>query len=746
MGSASAIVLCLSYILGLLTTKVTWGGFLVLALGVCASLTVRRIWRAAPKRWVWLAGGLIGLMASLYFQVRVPVPDTIDVSRLVTSDADQMQWVVSGEVDSLPHITRSKKAQFWLNVQQVDSITGEPLTIANQLPTGKLYVTAPLQQARDLHPGQRVKVLGALYLPQPATNPGGFDFKEYLKQEGCFAGLRGQQLELLEPSSNWGLWSVQQRIVRSQAQWLSESEGPLVSSMVLGSRGVDLPYELKDQFVRVGLAHALAASGFQTSLILGVVLALTRRYSGRTQFLIGTGSLGMFVALTGLQPAVLRAAIMGFGGLVALALDRKLKLIGSLLVTATLLLVCNPLWIWNLGFQLSFLATLGLLVTVPSLTKRLDWLPSAVASAVAVPIAAYLWTLPLQLYAFGTLSPYSLVANLITTPLISLLSIVGMVSALAAMVWFPAGSAIAFALKWPTQALIAIVSGFSHLPGSAYAVGTISAVSAIVLYGLVGLTWLQPWWQRRWWVALVLGAGLVVIPVWQVRSTLYQVTILAASGQPVMLIQDGDRSALLNSGDPATADFAVLPLLQKEGINQIDWAIAPTRQLDAANGWSRVAERLPIHTLYFIDSQTAPSAAKIPVAVSPGQTATFGSTQMKFISTEPMAVELQMHQQTWLWLGAISTDQQTQLINSGSLPRPTVLWWSGQSLQPELTAALRPEVAIASGRRIHQTTADQLRDAGTQVYWTKQDGAIRWSSLAGFKTVLDFGENDSSAL
>jgi competence protein ComEC len=109
---------------------------------------------------------------------------------------------------------------------------------------------------------------------------------------------------------------------------------------------------------------------------------------------------------------------------------RKVKLLGSLLVTATLLLLFNPLWIWDLGFQLSFLATLGLLVTVPPLIKKLDWMPPAIACLIAVPIAASLWTLPLQLYVFGVVPVYSIVVNMITTPLISVISISGIISAL----------------------------------------------------------------------------------------------------------------------------------------------------------------------------------------------------------------------------------------------------------------------------------------------------------------------------
>jgi competence protein ComEC len=85
---------------------------------------------------------------------------------------------------------------------------------------------------------------------------------------------------------------------------------------------------------------------------------------------------------------------MGCGALIGLVVQRKRKPLNSLLIAATLLLLFNPVWIWDIGFELSFLATLGLMVTVQPLIKRLDWLPPAIASLVAVPITASIWTLP----------------------------------------------------------------------------------------------------------------------------------------------------------------------------------------------------------------------------------------------------------------------------------------------------------------------------------------------------------------
>ncbi|NJK54372.1 MAG: DUF4131 domain-containing protein, partial [Leptolyngbyaceae cyanobacterium SU_3_3] len=317
-------ILGLAYILGLLSTGIPWGGGVVLGLGVAAAIGLPRWRRGRFSARIWLIAGVVGLVASLYGQICVPQPSAFDVSRLMAATVGQKQPVtVSGKVMEMPRLTRRGDAQIWLETRQVNG--AESAKISPDRVRGKIYATVPLLQATGVHPGQTIAITGSLYLPKPATNPGGFDFAKYLAQAGCFAGLRGRSLQGIEQGNSWGWWAIQQRIVRSQIDWLGSPEGQLVSSMVLGSRVVDLPYDVKDQFIRIGLSHALAASGFQVSLILGVVLALTKRCSERVQAGFGFSALLIFLGLTGLQPAVLRAVIMGTGLLIGIVMKRNIK-------------------------------------------------------------------------------------------------------------------------------------------------------------------------------------------------------------------------------------------------------------------------------------------------------------------------------------------------------------------------------------------------------------------------------------
>lgn len=781
MSQGAGIILSLAYIVGLMMATLPQSKYGLLALGFILAAIVPRFWRMGPRWWVWITAGTIAFSAAFYFQLRVPEPAVNDISQFVPSadvEAEAQIVTVRGKVVSSPRLTRSQSVQFELQAIELQETTSADNGSSNTLSqidrpvTGKLYVTVPLLQGTGLHPGLEISITGKLYEPTPATNPGAFDFSNYLAWQGIFAGMRGDEIQRsnLQPTADagfGGLWQIRQRIVRAQVEGLGSPEGQLVSAMVLGRRSVDLPYEIRDRFILVGMAHALAASGFHVTLILGLVLAIARRLSEGTKFWLGTVTLVFYAGLAGFQASVLRAAIMGFGGLVGLVLQRKVRPVGILLLAAVILLLYDPLWIRDVGFQLSFAATLGLIVTVNPLVKRWDRLPVAIATALAVPISATIWTLPLQMYYFSVVCTYSVLVNAIATPLLSLITIGGFVSGIAALVYPAVGRIVAGLLYYPVRGLLAIVEFFSELPGNSIAVGTIALWQLVALYGLLGAVCLYCTWQAdrkrsgkkvqspSWvlWVMLFfLSLGIVVFPAWHQANNLFQVTVLNTRREPILAIRDRWQVTLLNSGDTNTVRYVVLPFFSSQGINRIEAALAMRPPIGQNSGWQLLLDSLPIQTWYYpasppdsrleaiLAAVRSQDGSSVPLSVK--QTEPMGATSVTLLNANPPVWQLRIREQTWLVLGNLDIQQQTQFLAGESLPELEVLCWSGAEISDRLLEALNPKVAIAFSDSLDSETVKKLQTRQIQLFWTHRDGAVRWSPEETFQTTLDKTQNN----
>lgn len=502
MMSWVTVVMAGAYLLGLLSTGVTeaklLGGLSATGVGVLllagiASVTGPRHWRTGPTRQQWWTAGAIALVGASYCVAMSPQPDLTDVSRML----DKQEMWVKGKVMEIPQTSRNNRGKFFVEAQFVRSTDSKGLFQAPRKVSGKLYVTAPLSPSKQLYPGELIDLKGRLERIEEKEERTGFG--DYLSRKGCFAKFQARWIEFLpnQEPPQWALWKLRERIVRSQGRRLGEPVGNLLSAMTLGRKAVDLPYTVQDSFINAGLAHTLAASGFHVALLLTLVLWILRRQSREIQSYGGFLSLMIYVGLTGLQPSVVRASVMGGGALLGLSLNRKVRPLGGLLMAVVLILLFNPQWIWDVGFQLSVMATLGLIVSVPRLMRYLDRLPTRVSGLLAVPIAAYFWTMPLQLLYFEGLPIYSVLLNAIATPLVILISMGGFVSAIITILWPWLGSMIAFTLYYPIRMLIWLVEQFNRLPGNSVEITGVQSWHVVVAYSLYGAICVYLWRQDR---------------------------------------------------------------------------------------------------------------------------------------------------------------------------------------------------------------------------------------------------------
>lgn len=307
-----------------------------------------------------------------------------------------------------------------------------------------------------LLPGQRVELVGSLSLPRR-----GDDVAAVLV-------ARAPPVRIGRPPW-WQRAAGRVRLgLQVACRGLPADERGLLPGLVDGDVTAE-PADLAVDMRVTGLTHLQAVSGENVTVVLTVVLSLARGIGVRRRLRVVVAIVGLvaFVVLARPSPSVQRAAVMGAIGMLALATGRRSAAIPALSAAVLVLVLVNPFLARAVGFVLSVCATAAILLIAPRWTDRLATrMPRPLATAIAVPAAAQIACMPVLVLVFGQLTPYAIPANLIAGIAVVPATVLGVTTAVIAVVWPAAASAIAWLAAAPTVLIVAAARGFAALPGA----------------------------------------------------------------------------------------------------------------------------------------------------------------------------------------------------------------------------------------------------------------------------------------
>ncbi len=474
-------------------TTLVW----LLLAGTCLVL----IWLWWPDRSRrWLALTLLALvMGGLRFSLH---PTSSDIARYNHTGGLTVEGVVVAEPD-----VRDDRIQLRLQAQTVTRAGSTYLT------DGLVLVYAP--RLSHIAYGDRISATGELIIPAQYDT---FSYADFLGRSGVFSIMRQGAVEVLASHQGdplyAGLLALKGRAQEAINLAIPEPQAALLSGILLGNESGIAP-EISEAFGAVGAAHVVAISGFNMVILSGVVMGLLER-SGlrkRPAAMLGIFVIVVYTLFVGANPAVVRAAVMSAVLIIGQAIQRKSFVPASLAFVAMFMSLLNPGVLWDIGFQLSFFATLGLALYADPLTRWFDrlllrLLPDKTAKTVGgflaeplvVTLAVQITTLPLIVLYFGQVSLVFLTVNLLIVPPQAALLMMGLVATLIALI----SPAAAQLLYWFDMLLlswtIGIVRWFAALPFAQvefYIDPRLVALYFMTLLGAAMIQATQPDWARR---------------------------------------------------------------------------------------------------------------------------------------------------------------------------------------------------------------------------------------------------------
>lgn len=436
--------------------------------------------------------------------------------------------------------------------------------------------------------GDRVRVSGILGTPPHYDD---FDYRAYLARRGVYSLIRRARVQVLERGGGSPFWralyTVRRHAQERIARLLPSPEAPLLTGILLGVES-GIPRALYEAFNATSTSHIIVISGFNITIIAGIFMAgASRAFGRRWATPLALTGITLYVLLVGADAAVTRAGIMGALGVIALHLGRQSTAIVSLAFSALVMTALNPLTLWDIGFQLSAMATLGLILFVPPLQRLLDkalanivdfervrHFAGLINEGLIVTLAAQITTTPLVVYYFGRLSLISLLTNFLILPvqpyimtwggLAVLLDLVPGLHLLAQIVAYLPWLCLAYTVR--------VVEAMARLPFAWMDIGHVP-VSVLLTYylalggGLImqdkGIDW-RTWIRRvtRHLPSKALAGGLfiAVILVWvgavQSPDGLLHVFFLDVGQGDAILIQTPGGHQVLVDGGPSPTQLA----------------------------------------------------------------------------------------------------------------------------------------------------------------------------------------------
>lgn len=279
-------------------------------------------------------------------------------------------------------------------------------------------------------------------------------------------GFEAQPLETVKISIGKWLVTLRSKFVQLYGKYLPEPHASLLSGIVLGFRA-KMPESFYTDLRETGTLHVIAASGMNVTIVAGLMMAMLVKVITRRKAIVVT-ILGVvfYVFLAGASPPVVRAGIMGVIAYVAAYLGREKDGVIALVVTGLVMLLINPLYILDVGWQLSFAATGGIIWLYPVveryILKGFDKLPLALGSELGVTVAAQLATIPIIVYHFGTFSWISPVVNMLVAPVVPVLMVWGGIILVLGFLWSGLGQLASWGVWVFLEYFVGVVEWFGE--------------------------------------------------------------------------------------------------------------------------------------------------------------------------------------------------------------------------------------------------------------------------------------------
>ena len=367
------------------------------------------------------------------------------------------------------------------------------LTIEPEEMKGKILLTT--NRYPEYQYGDELKITGYLKTPQEFED---FNYRDYLAKEGIYSVINFPKIELIGKNQGNFIYAkilnFKYKLRESIYQNLSPPQSSILGAVILGDKR-KLSEDLKQKLNITGVRHITAVSGMHVVILSGVLMSLLIGLGLWRQqaFYFAIILLLLFIIMVGAPASAIRAGIMGGLFLLAQKVGRLKSASRAIVFAATVMLVQNPLLLkLDVGFQLSFLAVMGIIYLMPIFQYYfLKWFPvewssvKTLGGLLSMTLAAQVFTLPILIYNFGYVSLVAPFTNVLVVPLLPYIMISGFIFGLSGIIFLPLGWILSWFSWLLLTYLVKIVDFFSQIPPAYFKISWVWLLIFYLIFGVL---------------------------------------------------------------------------------------------------------------------------------------------------------------------------------------------------------------------------------------------------------------------
>ena len=393
----------------------------------------------------------------------------------------------SGKIIDEPNLKENNQ-QLTVSVK---SIKTDTLSAMAESVSVRVLLSTGLEN--DYKYGDDINFFGKLEKPDNFITDQGkeFDYVNYLRKDGILYVMSYPKIKIISRNNGnpikSALFFAKEKFLEKMNFVIQTPENLLMGGLILGEKS-SFNQALRQSFVNTGTIHIVALSGYNVMIVAQWFMKLfTRMPYAPKNFGIGMGiaAILLFILMTGGSSTAIRAGIMAILALIARATGRNYDVARALILAAVFMVIQNPfLLVYDVSFQLSFIATIAVIFFAPRIEKYFLWVTKSfgLRDIVSVTFAAYIFVFPFILYKMGNFSLVALPANILILPFIPLTMALGFLTGLAGLIWYVFAAPFGYISYLFLHYELGVISFFSDLPFAAFSFPNFPLWLTLIIY------------------------------------------------------------------------------------------------------------------------------------------------------------------------------------------------------------------------------------------------------------------------